>query len=128
MLDSKQKTSSETADLRGGLEAADPTTLLLALVQLTGEGTGLRKPSPYIRGPMNYQEFMADQLRASIGDRLTEVLAERDRAGKTSYQPPDDALLREMMSAATGEAVPDDYIAMTREDLTADSLQSRSLK
>jgi hypothetical protein len=76
MLDSKQKTSSETADLRGGLEAADPTTLLLALVQLTGEGTGLRKPSPYIRGPMNYQEFMADRLRASIRDRLTEVLAE----------------------------------------------------
>ena len=25
---------------------------------------------------MNYQEFMADQLRASIRDRLTEVLAE----------------------------------------------------
>jgi hypothetical protein len=72
---------------------------------------------------MNYQEY---QLRASIRDRLTE--AERDRAGNTSYQPPDDALLREMMSVATGEAVPDDYIAMTREDLTADSLQSRSLK
>jgi hypothetical protein len=33
-----------------------------------------------------------------------------------------------MMSVATGEAVPDDYIAMMREDLTADSLQSRSLK
>ena len=29
MLDSKQKTSGETADLRGGLEAADPATLLL---------------------------------------------------------------------------------------------------
>jgi hypothetical protein len=70
-------------------------------------------------------------IRASIlpdRDRLTEVLAERDRAGKTSYQPPDDALLREMMSVATGEAVPDDYIAMMRQDLTADSLQSRSLK
>jgi hypothetical protein len=34
---------------------------------------------------MNYQEFMPDQLRASIRDRLTEVLAERDRAGNTSY-------------------------------------------
>jgi hypothetical protein len=51
MLDSKQKTSGETADLRGGLEAADPATLLLALVQLTGEGTGLRKPSPISAGP-----------------------------------------------------------------------------
>jgi 4-hydroxyacetophenone monooxygenase len=32
-----------------------------------------------------------------------------------------------MMALATGEAVPDDYIAMMREDLTADTLQSRSL-
>ena len=40
----------------------------------------------------------------------------------------DDALLREMMALAAGEAVPDDYIAMMREDLTDDNLASRSLK
>jgi hypothetical protein len=39
-------------------------------------GDWLEEAKPYIRGPMNYQEFMADQLRASIRDRLTEVLAE----------------------------------------------------
>ena len=33
-----------------------------------------------------------------------------------------------MMAIATGETVPDDYIAMMREDLTCDSLPSRSLK
>jgi len=51
MLDSNQKTSGETADLRGGLEATDPGTLLLTLVQLTGEGTGFRRPSPISAGP-----------------------------------------------------------------------------
>ena len=32
------------------------------------------------------------------------------------------------MAVATGEVVPDDYIAMMREDLTDDNLKSRSLK
>src|SRR5205807_10623650 len=55
MLDSGQEKSGETADLRGGLEAADPATLLLSLVQLTGERHWLEAAKPYIRGPMNYQ-------------------------------------------------------------------------
>ena len=33
-----------------------------------------------------------------------------------------------MIAVAAGEAVPDQYIAMMREDLTDDSLASRSLK
>ena len=122
MLDSRQETSGDVADLSRGLEAADPATLLLSLVQLTGERHWLEEARPYIRGPMNYQEFMPDELRASIRDRLAEVLAERARSGNSCYPPPDDALLSEMMRLATGEAVPDDYIAMMREDLTADSL------
>jgi 4-hydroxyacetophenone monooxygenase len=126
MLDSRQETR-DVAGLRRGLEAADPATLLLSLVQLTGERHWLEEAKPYIRGPMNYQEFMPAQLRASIRDRLAEVLAERDRSGNSCCPPHDDALLSEMMALATGEAVSDNYIAMMREDLTADSLQSRSL-
>jgi 4-hydroxyacetophenone monooxygenase len=128
MLDSKQTSVGETADLRRGLAAADPATLLLSLVQLTGERHWLEEARPYIRGPMNYQEFMPEELRASVRDRLAEVLVERARSGNSTDRPPDDALLREMMRLATGEAVPDDYIAMMREDLTADTLQSRSLQ
>ena len=118
------------ADLRRGLEAADPATLLLALVQLTGERHWLEEAKPYIRGPMNYQEFMPEQLRAaSIRDRLAEVLAERARGGNSCYPPPDDALLSEMMTVwRPARPCRDNYIAMMREDLTADSLQSRSLK
>jgi 4-hydroxyacetophenone monooxygenase len=61
-------------------------------------------------------------------DRLAEVLAEIARSGATPLPRADDALLREMMAVATGETVPDDYIAMMREDLTDDNLQARSLK
>ncbi len=124
MLDSRPESSPpDRAEIRRKLEAADPATLLLALVQLTGERRWLADARPFIRGPMNYQEFLPEQLRGAIRDRLAEVLAE----GLTTGQPPDDALLREMMAVATGEKVDDDYIAMMREDLTDDTLPSRSL-
>jgi 4-hydroxyacetophenone monooxygenase len=125
MLDSRPESSPpDRAEIRRKLEAADPATLLLALVQLTGERPWLAAAQPFIRGPMNYQEFLPEELRGAIRDRLAEVLAD----GLTKGRPPDDALLREMMAAATGETVADDYIAMMREDLTDDTLQSRSLR
>src|ERR1700722_8348884 len=128
MPDSGVETSSDAVGLRAALEAADPATLLLALVQLTGERHWLEAAKPFIRGPMNYQEFMPEPLRAAVRDRLSEVLADIARTGNTPPRQIDDALLREMMAVATGEAVPDDYIAMMREDLTDDSLASRSLQ
>ena len=73
MLDSGVEASSDAAGLRRALEAADPATLLLALVQLTGEKHWLEAAKPFIRGPMNYQEFMPEPLRAAVRDRLSEV-------------------------------------------------------
>jgi 4-hydroxyacetophenone monooxygenase len=128
MSDSRPETSDQGEALSQALAAADPATLLLALVQLTGERRWLELARPFIRGPMNYQEFMPEPLRAQVRDRLTQVLADIARSGKTPERRTDDALLREMMAFATGEAVSDDYIAMMREDLTDDSLASRSLQ
>ena len=127
MLVQGQKASGDEAALREGLEAADPATLLLSLVQLTGEQHWLEEARPFVRGPMNYQEFMPEELRAKVRQRMGEVLSEIAANGRSMVAPPDDALLSEMMSFATGEAVADDYIAMMREDLTCDSLASRTL-
>jgi 4-hydroxyacetophenone monooxygenase len=126
MPQSQPTRSGETADLRAALQAADPATLLLSLVQLTGERHWLDDARPFIRGPMSYQEFMPEQLRERIRDRLAAVLAEIAASG-LSAPPPDDALLSEMMAVAAGEQVADDYIAMMREDLTQDDLASRRL-
>src|SRR6266404_4814579 len=95
MLDSGVETSYDAADLRRALAAADPATLLLALVQLTGERHWLETAKPFIRGPMNYQEFMPEPLRQQVRDRLTQVLADVARSGKTPERRTDDALLRE---------------------------------
>ena len=75
MLNAAAETPDQTAERRRGLEAADPATLLLVLVQLTGERHWLEAAKPFIRGPMNYQEFMPEPLRAAVRDRLAEVLA-----------------------------------------------------
>jgi 4-hydroxyacetophenone monooxygenase len=125
---SEPETSNQDIERRRALEAADPATLLLALVQLTGEAHWLELAKPFIRGPMSYQEFMPETLRAQVRERLGDVLAEIARSGTAPPRRTDDALLREMMSVAAGEPVPDQYIAMMREDLTDDSLASRSLK
>ena len=53
MLDSKPEPSGENTELRRALQAADPATLLLALVQLTGEKHWLEAAKPFIRGPMS---------------------------------------------------------------------------
>jgi len=127
MPQSRPTRSGDTADLRATLEAADPATLLLSLVQLTGEWHWLDDARPFIRGPMSYQEFMPAELRENIRDRLATVLAEIAATGSCPSPPLDDALLSEMMALAAGEAVPDDYIAMMREDLTQDDLASRRL-
>jgi 4-hydroxyacetophenone monooxygenase len=122
------ETTGDGAGTRHALEAADPATLLLALVQITGERHWLEEAKPFIRGPMSYQETIPEPLRAQIRDRLGDVLTEMARTGKPAQRQADDALLREMMAIAAGEPVPDQYIAMMREDLTDDSLASRSLK
>jgi 4-hydroxyacetophenone monooxygenase len=127
MQDLNQESPPDRTELRRHLDAADAATLLLALVQLTGERHWLAAAKPFIRGPMNYQEFMPEELKAAVRDRLVEVLSERD-GGTTFDQPPDDELLREMMAVAAGQPVADDYIAMMREDLTDTTLPSRGLR
>ena len=116
----------DKSELRRALEAADPATLMLSLVQLTGERHWLDAAQPHIRGPMNYQEFMPEALRAAIRDQLAEVIIAHRRESLAVPRAP-DALLAEMMSVATAEEVGVDYVAMMREDLTLDTLASRSL-
>jgi 4-hydroxyacetophenone monooxygenase len=103
--------------VRSALEAADPATLLLVLVQLTGDRQWLERAKPHICGPMNYHETMPDELRREVRDALMATLleyAERDR----EWPPlPQGQLLIEMLGTAVGADVDADYAAMIREDL-----------
>jgi 4-hydroxyacetophenone monooxygenase len=103
--------------VRSALEAADPATLLLVLVQLTGDREWLERARPHISGPMNYHETMPAQMRSDIRNALMATLmdyAEHDR----EWPPlPQGELLIEMLGTAVGAAVDADYAAMIRDDL-----------
>ncbi len=117
----------DPALLRAELEGADAATLLLVLVQLTGDTHILSRAREHIAGPMNYQETMPEQLRSEIRERLTEALIDYARRGRSLPPIPEGGLLREMLSAAAGEEVSEDYVAMMREDLEASEVDPRGL-
>jgi len=119
-----------TADpvfLRAALEAADAATLLLVLVQFTGDRSWLERARPYISGPMSYQEKMPADLRESVRASLYDVLMEMAETGTVVPTIPDGALLREMLAVAAGEPVGEDYVAMMLEDLAPTERDPRGL-
>ena len=113
--------------LKAKLDGADAATLLLVLVQLTGDRRLLKLARPYIAGPMNYQETMPEVLRSEIRARLAEALVEYSQSGRPLPSIPDGELLREMLGTAAGEEVSEDYVAMMREDLEASEIDPRGL-
>ena len=127
---SSMEPSSILADpelLKDKLEGADAATLLLVLVQLTGDRHLLELARPHIKGPMNYQETMPDELRNEIRARLANALIDYAESKRPLPSLPDGGLLREMLSTAAGEEVSEDYVAMMREDLAATEIDPRGM-
>lgn len=113
--------------LRAALNEADSATLLLVLVQITGDRALLDRARPHIIGPMNYHETMPEEMRAEIRDRLAAALIEHAQAQRPLPPIPEGEFLREMLSTAVGEDVSADYVAMMQEDLEAAQPDPRGL-
>ena len=113
--------------LRAALAEADAATLMLVLVQITGDRALLERARPYITGPMNYHEVMPEALRAEIRARLEAALLDYARTGRPLPPLPEGDALQEMLSTAVGEHVSSDYVAMMREDLEAAEPDPRGL-
>lgn len=103
--------------LRSALEAADPATLLMVLVQLTGDRAWLARARPHISGPMNYHETMPARMRSEIRQALLATLVEYARTGREWPPLPQGDLLIEMLGTAVGAEIGADYSAMIRDDL-----------
>jgi 4-hydroxyacetophenone monooxygenase len=103
--------------LRHAIDGADPSTLLMVLVQLTGERRWLEAARPSISGPMRYHERMPDDLRSAIRNALFEKLQAMRASGEALPPIPTGSLLAEMLSVAAGDALPDEYVPMMREEL-----------
>lgn len=118
---------ADPAKLHAALAEADAATLMLVLVQMTGDRDLLARARPHITGPMNYHESMPESLRAEIRTRLAEALMDHAQSGTPLPPIPDGEDLREMLSTAVGEDVSADYVSMMREDLEAIQPDPRGL-
>ena len=118
---------ADAESLEAKLKGADAATLLLVLVQLTGDRGLLELARPHIAGPMNYHETMPEKLRSKIRARLAEALLDYAHSGRPLPPIPDGGLLREMLGTAAGEDVSEDYVAMMREDLETSEVDPRGL-
>ncbi len=110
--------TADPARLRAALADADAATLLLVLVQFTGDATSLEEARTYISGPMSYQEKMPAGLREQIRARLFDVLMDYASSGRPLPPVPQGALLRNMLSIAAGEPLGDEYVHMMSQELS----------
>jgi len=118
---------AQPGQLRAALAAADAATLMLVLVQLTGDPSWLERAAPHIAGPMSYHETMPEALREEIRTALFDVLMDYARNPRPLPPVPNGQLLIDMLSTAAGEVVGEDYIAMMREDLEPAAIDPRGL-
>lgn len=113
--------------LRQALACADPATLMLVLVTLTGDHSWLDRARPHISGPSSYQETMPEELRAEIRASLFDVLMDYARNPRPLPPIPGGQLLIDMLETAAGSPVGEDYVAMMQEDLQPAEIDPRGM-
>lgn len=105
-------------DVAAAIDAADLRVLLMCLVHCTGDLSWLEG----IHRPVRDVNLVADEsagLSVEAQDRIRSAAKCLFSAGKpeVALARPDDELLKRMMSVCLGEKVPDEYVAMMREDM-----------
>lgn len=113
--------------LRAALDQADPATLMLVLVTLTGDHGWLDRARPFIAGPSSYQETMPAEMRAEIRNQLFVALMDFAQNARPLPPIPGGQLLVDMLSTAAGTPVGADYVAMMQEDLQPAAVDPRGM-
>ena len=102
--------------MQQALDGADLAPLLMAVVHLTGEEAWLDEVAPYITGPWNFQENAPPELKQRLRDRMRQALLDHAASGGPLPSEPPPHLLRRMLGAGVGQAVPEEYIPMILEE------------
>ncbi len=101
------------ADLVGKLADAEASTLLMVLVQLTGEMDLLDRYTPFLSKPGEFDHHIPEAELDALLSRLADVLL--DPGHKAPEIAPDQ--LHKMMNAFCQEEVSERYLPMLFEDL-----------
>jgi len=102
---------------RRNIEAGDVRTLLMVLVQMTGDLSWLEppyRPKRDVRLLPARDAGLSKEVRSEIQNALLNFI----RSGEEPKLPdPDEETLHKMMSICLGEDVPFEYASLVREDL-----------
>ena len=107
----------DAAQLRAALEEADIAPTLMVLAQLSGEDHLLEEVAPHIQGPWSFMESVPPELKAQVRDRLVEVLQDYAATGRAAPGDVPPTRMQRLMSAGVGQAVPEDYIPLLKEEM-----------
>jgi len=120
--------TEDDAFLAATLEHASVSTLLMAIVHLTGDASLLRGSiRPQRPLPGEADGGLSDADKAAVrGMALDALRAYRDR-GCTLPPAPSPDTIRGMMSFLVGEEVPDEYVPMFLEEMALDSGDARDV-
>jgi 4-hydroxyacetophenone monooxygenase len=119
---------ADDASIAEALESASIPTLLVSLVQLTGDPGLLRgeiRPGP--AGLGDGQGSLGEAQKARVRSLALPVLAACRDAGWKRPPPPAPELVHEMMSFLVGEPVPEEYVPMMLEELALDGRDARDV-
>ncbi len=109
------------------LESANIPALLMSLVHLTGETEVLRGPIRPTKVVGRMSPGMPKSEKAEVRAMLLEALRDYRDRGFTLPPPPSSETIHRMMSFATGDDVPAEYVPMMREEMALDGCDAREV-
>ena len=119
--------TDDDATIADALESANVPALLMSVVHLTGETDILRgsiRP-PKVAGRLG--AGLPQEDKAAVRAMALQALRDYRDRGCTLPPPPSAETIREMMSLATGEPVPDAYVPMMQEEMALDGQDARDI-
>ncbi len=110
------------------LAEADIKTLLMVLVSFDHDEDLLDECRPYITGAWDYMENIPDDLREKIIVRVADLLADIDAGMTPRTAAPSAKLLEKMMSTFVGQPIPPEYIPLTKQQFSFQSIRNATAR
>lgn len=116
-LDRTKASAPTQHELRAALSGGDTITLLLCYVQISGDLAFMERFAPFVHGPWDYMVEVPQELRDELEQRMLPALESYWQAGTPPATELDAAVFQAMMNIATGEQVPENYMAMMQQQV-----------
>ena len=120
--------TDDDAGIVAALTEVSIPTLLMSMVHMTGDPRYLRWEHVPAGIYLNeVQGFMDPDAQQAVRDEALRVIAAYRDGGCVLSDPPDPALLHEMMQVLVASEVPEEYVPLILEELELDGVDARNV-